>query len=99
MTVVYQLEDLELEFEWDELKARRNFDKHGVLFREAAEVFLDPFQQWLEASRNEEHRDAIIGYSRAKRLLLVVYVERDVRIRLISARPATRQERRRYEEA
>jgi uncharacterized DUF497 family protein len=99
MTVVYQLEDLDIEFEWDELKARRNLDKHGVPFTEAAEVFLDPFQQWLDASRNDEQRDAIVGFSRAKRFLVVVYIERGVRTRIISARPATRQERRYYEEA
>ncbi len=48
---------------------------------------------------DDEQRDFIIGYSLAQRLLLVVYLERGVRTRIISARPATRQERKLYEEA
>lgn len=97
MDMVYRLQGVE--FEWDENKARSNIEKHGVTFEEAAEVFFDPFYQEGDASVNEEQRDFIIGYSLVQRLLLVVYTERGERTRLISARPATRPERKLYEEA
>jgi uncharacterized DUF497 family protein len=70
-----------------------------VTFEEAAEVFFDPFYQTGDASANNEQRDFMIGYSLSERLLLVVYVERRERIRIISARVATRAERKLYEQA
>ena len=97
MNIVYQLQGIE--FEWDEDKAQSNVEDHGVTFEEAAEVFFDPFYQGGDASRDDEQRDFIIGYSLAQRLLLVVYLERGARTRITSARPATRQERKLYEEA
>jgi hypothetical protein len=97
MDSVYRLQGIE--FEWDENKARSNIEKHGVTFEEAAEVFFDPFYQTGDATANNEQRDLIIGYSLAQRLLLVVYVERGRRTRIISARPATRAERKLYEQA
>lgn len=87
-------------FEWDENKAQSNFEKHGVTFEEAAEVFFDPFYQTGDTSGdNDEQRDFIIGYSLSQRLLLVVYKERGKQTRIISARPATRAERKLYEQA
>jgi len=101
MDIVYRLQDIE--FEWDENKARSNYEKHGVTFEEAAEVFFDPFYQSGDATPNptfnREQRDFTIGYSLEQRLLLVVYVERVKRTRIISARPATRTERKLYEES
>jgi len=97
MDIVYRLQGLE--FGWDEDKARRNVEKHGVTFEEAAEAFFDPFYQTGDASVNDELRDFILGYSLAQRLLLVIYTERGERTRIISARPATRAERKLYEEA
>lgn len=98
MDVVFRLQNLE--FEWDEQKASRNFDKHGVAFAEAAEAFLDPFFQTGDATVDErEAREFVLGYSQSARLLLVVYVERGVRTRIISARLATRAERKLYEES
>ena len=97
MDIVYRLQGIG--FEWDENKAQSNIEKHGVTFEEAAEVFFDPFYQEGDASVNEEQRDFIIGYSPVQRVLLVVYTERSERTRLISARPATRPERKLYEEA
>ena len=97
MDSVYRLQGIE--FEWDENKARSNIEKHGVTFEEAGEVFFDPFYQTGDASASNEQRDFIIGYSLAQRLLLVVYVERGRRTRIISARPATRAERKLYEQA
>lgn len=86
-------------FEWDDNKAQTNIEKHGVTFEEAAEVFLDPFYQMGDASASNEQRNFIIGYSLEQRLLLVVYIERGHRTRIISARPATRTERKLYEES
>ena len=86
-------------FEWDEQKALSNIEKHGVTFQEAAGVFFDPFFQEGDASTSDEARSFILGYSEAQRLLLVVHVERGEGTRIISARQATRHERRLYEEA
>lgn len=97
MDIAYRLEGFE--FEWDATKARSNFEKHGVTFEEAAEVFLDPFHVLGEASANNEEREFVLGYSLAERLLLVVHIDRDRRIRIISARVATRPERRLYEQS
>ncbi|WP_309228807.1 BrnT family toxin [Microcoleus sp. FACHB-831] len=78
----------------------RHREKHGVTFEEAAEVFFDPFYQEGDAtSNNYEERDFIIGYSLSQRLLLVAYLERYGRNRIVSARPATRAERKLYEQA
>ncbi len=87
-----------IEFEWDEEKARSNAEKHGVTFEEAVEVFFDPFYQEGDVSVSDEQRDFIMGYSLSQRLLLVVYTHRGERTRIISARSATRSERKLYEE-
>ncbi|MBD1934823.1 MULTISPECIES: BrnT family toxin [Cyanophyceae] len=97
MDIIYRLQGVE--FEWDENKAQSNIEKHDVTFEEAAEVFFDPFYQVGDATANEEQRDFILGYSLSQRLLFVVYIERGRRTRLISARPATRTERKLYEDA
>jgi uncharacterized DUF497 family protein len=88
-------------FEWDDEKAQLNRAQHGVTFEEAAEVFFDPFYQYGDATPAsvQEQRDFILGYSVALRLLLVVSTERGDRTRIISARPATRDERKLYESA
>ena len=96
MDSVYGLQGVE--FEWDTNKFQSNLEKHGVSFEEAAEVFFDPFYQEGDATANDEQRNFILGYSRTQRLLLVVYVERSLRIRIISSRPATRTERKLYEQ-
>jgi uncharacterized protein len=97
MNVVYQRQGAE--FEWDSDKARINLRKHGVAFEEAVDVFFDPFHQTGDATVGSEERDFVIGYSLAQRVLLVVYVERGKITRIISARHATRHERKLYEEA
>lgn len=89
-----------MKFEWDELKARANLRKHAVSFREARTVFLDGLAA-IHAdpdSSREERREIIVGHSAAGRLLVVSFTERGDRLRLISAREATRHERRDYEE-
>ena len=86
-------------FVWNEEKAWSNTSKHdNVTFQQAAEVFFDPFLIVVDASRNDEARDAIIGMDRRWNLLYVVHIERnDDVIRIISARKATRKEREDYE--
>ena len=70
----------------------------GMMFEQAAEAFFDPFLKVVEASRNEEARDAILGMDTRWNLLFVVHIElEEDAIRLISARKATRQERDDYE--
>jgi len=74
-------------FCWDEVKATENELKHGISFKEAVTVFDDPLFVLQDASRNEEQRDAAIGFSDAGRLLIVVHIEVDAEfIRIISAR-------------
>ena len=81
-------------FVWDEEKARTNEARHGVTFPNAAEVFFDPLFTLVDADRNEESRDAVVGYDTRGRLLFVVHVEFEgMHIRIISARKATAQER------
>jgi uncharacterized DUF497 family protein len=98
MEVSYILQGVQ--FEWDDDKAQSNIQKHGVTFEEAAETFFDPFHQTGDASVDDkEDRDFIIGYTFSQRLLLAVYTERRDKTRIISARAATRAERKVYEEA
>ncbi|HEY5866792.1 MAG TPA: BrnT family toxin [Candidatus Tectomicrobia bacterium] len=90
---------VDLQFEWDDDKAASNLEKHGVSFEEATTVFRDPFALIFddEAHTIEEQREIIIGHSTRNRLLLVCFTERGARLRIFSARPATRKERQDYE--
>jgi uncharacterized protein len=87
-------------FVWNDEKARINPTNHdGITFQQAAEAFFDPFLVVVDASRNEEARDAVIGLDARWNLLYVVHIEHeDNVIRIISARKATRQERVQYED-
>jgi uncharacterized DUF497 family protein len=91
---------MSLQFEWDEDKAASNQKKHGVTFEEAATVFADPLGAIFddEAHSEEEQREIIVGHSANNQLLLVSFTERAGGIRIISARRATKRERRDYEE-
>jgi uncharacterized DUF497 family protein len=84
-------------FEWDDAKATENLRKHRVSFAQAAAVFLDPFAvEWVDAREAYgEERLILLGMSAAQ-LLSVVYTERADRIRIISARRATRYEQAYY---
>jgi hypothetical protein len=85
-------------FEWDPSKAASNRRKHGVAFEEAAECFEDPLALVLDEPGDPE-RLILIGESKRRRLVFTVDVEKTTAtIRIISARLATRRERRRYEE-
>lgn len=91
---------MSLELEWDPKKAVANHHKHGVTFEEAATVFGDPLAAVFADEDHSilERREIMIGHSQSRRLLLVAFTERSGRIRVISARRATKQERREYEE-
>ncbi len=86
-------------FTWNDRKAAANPKKHdGITFEKATEVFFDPFFKVVDAGRNQEARDAVIGYDESGRLLFVVHIEvEDEVIRLISARKATITERNVYD--
>ena len=87
-----------VDFSWDERKAAANLKKHGVSFGEAATVFADPLALAIDDVEDPE-RTLLLGMSDRQRLLLVVHAELDEStIRIISARRASSQERRRYEE-
>jgi uncharacterized DUF497 family protein len=87
-----------VEFEWDEEKYAVNLRKHGVKFEEAAQVFFDPLSIYDDASVEGEQREYVLGFSYSAKMLFVVFVERGVRTRIISARPATSHERNDYAE-
>lgn len=87
-------------FQWDGHKARDNCAKHGVSFEEAMTVFGDALgrivrDEWHSVG---EQRFLIVGESVRRRLLVVMFTERGDAIRIVSARKATRRERRDYEE-
>jgi uncharacterized DUF497 family protein len=87
-----------MRFEWDPKKAQANKRKHGVTFEEAATCFSDEHARFYEETEHPE-RFILIGVSTEHRLIFIVHAElENDRIRLISARLATRPERRRYEE-
>jgi hypothetical protein len=89
-----------VKFEWDRKKAAANLQKHGVSFEEAAAVFGDPFAGTIPdpTHSTEEARFVTIGMTPAQRLIVVVHTDRDGQVRIISARPATRAEKKRHEE-
>ena len=91
---------MSLLFEWDSAKARANIEKHGITFDEAATAFEDPLSLTIPdpLHSEKEERFVLIGGSHRSRLLVVVHTDRGDRIRIISARLATRRERRNHEE-
>jgi uncharacterized DUF497 family protein len=85
-------------FTWDARKAARNLKKHGVSFEEAATAFDDPLGAYF-ADQLHEDRFILIGYSRRQRIIYVVYAEVTLEaIRIISARKATRHEKKHYQD-
>lgn len=91
---------MEYNFEWDPQKAASNLKDHGVSFEEAITVFGDLLSMNMSDPDHSEgeQRFIVLGNSTRSRLVVVSYIERPPRTRLISARLATRQERRQYEE-
>ncbi|MGH8646657.1 MAG: BrnT family toxin [Gammaproteobacteria bacterium] len=88
-----------MQFEWDREKAKRNLRKHRVSFDEAVTVFYDPLSATFDDPDHSvgERRFITVGYSARGRLLAVSHTERGKAVRIISARPATRHERKRHE--
>jgi uncharacterized DUF497 family protein len=91
---------MSLVFEWHPAKAASNLSRHSVAFDEAATVFADPLARiFNDPDHSEaEAREVIVGHSVTQRLLVVSFRARRDSIRIISARKATRRERRDYEE-
>lgn len=89
-----------MKFEWNPEKANINLKKHGISFQESTTVFNDALSMTFPDPAHSigECRYVIIGISGLGQLLVVSHVDRDSRTRIISARKATRQERRFYEE-
>lgn len=89
-----------MQFEWNTEKAKANLKNHNVSFDEAQTVFDDPlFIIFADPDHSfEENRFIVMGESNQNRLLVVSYTERPPKTRLISARTATRAERKKYEE-
>jgi uncharacterized protein len=90
----------ELKFEWSLEKAKINRQKHGASFEEAMTVFRDVLSRTIADPDHsgDEQRFVTLGLSSRRRLLAVIHTDSGKRIRLISARRATRAERRTYEE-
>ena len=88
------------QFEWDPKKAKSNEAKHAVSFEEAITVFADPLARIFDDPEHSEgeRREIIVGHSSGRRLILVSFTGTDDNIRLLSARKATREERKDYEE-
>ena len=88
-----------LTFEWDSRKARSNIAKHGVTFEEASTVFADSLSLTIPdpVHSESEQRYVTMGRAFTGKLLVVAHTDRGDNIRLISARRASRRERRSYE--
>jgi uncharacterized protein len=89
-----------IEFEWDSAKADADLKEHGVSFDEATTVFRDTLSITIVDPDHSDSEDRFIdiGMSHRGQLLVVSYTERKDKIRIISARRATRAERKSYEE-
>jgi uncharacterized protein len=87
-------------FEWDADKAKKNIKVHGVSFDEASTAFRDALSLTIHdpLHSDEEERFILIGNSYKNRPLVVVHTEKGNKIRIISARKATKKERKQYEE-
>ena len=92
---------MHLTFEWDQRKATANARMHAVSFEEGATAFADPLSITVDDpdhSTPNDQRYILLGMSHRNRLLVVIHVERGDNLRIVSARLATRHERKTYEE-
>jgi len=91
---------MSLRFEWDPKKAETNQTKNHVSFKEALTVFADPLARIFPDEEHSvaESREIIFGHSDSNQLILVNFTGIDDRVRIFSARKATRRERKDYEE-
>ena len=95
---------LNYNFEWDPLKARKNYQKHKISFERASEIFLDPIALSIYDKEHSitEGRWITIGKTKSKIIIVVVHTfqeiqEDNIHIRLISARKATKNEKKQYQ--
>ena len=90
-----------LKFEWDRRKSVLNIKKHGVSFEDAATAFGDPLSVTIHDPKHsdDEDRFLLLGETQDKKLVVVAHTDRKDTIRLINARPATRQERKDHEKS
>jgi uncharacterized DUF497 family protein len=88
-----------MRFEWGPQKAKQNSKKHGVSFDEAVTTFYDPLSATFDDPDHSvgEQRYITIGFSSKNRLIVVAHTDRGNNTRIISARPASGQERKRHE--
>ena len=88
-----------LRFVWDPKKDAANERKHGLSFQAATAAFQDPFAVLHDDPDHSdgERREILVGHDAVGRLLLVVFTEQEDRIRIITARRATKHERKAYE--
>lgn len=97
----YNIITMSIKFTWDENKNKSNIIKHNVNFDEAKSVFYDDNARTIHDpdSSNIEDRFLILGFSKYLNLLVVVHCfrDRDNEIRIISARKATKSERKQYQ--
>ena len=86
-------------FEWDPVKEKTNIGKHKITFTEAKSVFLDEFARIFPDHEHSdfEYREIIFGFSDKNRLLIVNFIERNDKIRIISSRKVNSKERALYE--
>ncbi len=89
-----------MDFEWDQIKESANQKKHGISFNEASEVFSDEYSSCIPDPDHSygEERFLLFGISLKGNYFVVSFVERIAAVRIISARPMTRQERKAYEQ-
>jgi len=89
-------------FEWDQWNVQKNEDKHGVSTTEAESVFFDSAYKLFEDVKHSspsEMRYVLFGRSLENRILMISFTKREGRVRIISARPASRKERNLYEQS
>lgn len=88
------------DFEWDDHKNKRNIENHGIRFEDAIKIFDRPVLTNIDSRTDYgETREISLGLLHGIVVVMVVHTERNGRTRIISARKATKKERRRYEEA
>lgn len=86
-------------FVWDEAKRKSNLKKHGLDFKDATLVYDNPDKCTYESSREGEHRWMDIALAVIQgQLLTLIYTRREHDVRVISFRPASREERKQYEQ-
>jgi hypothetical protein len=91
---------MSLNFEWDEDKAEKNLQKHGISFHEAQDVFYDFSASIFNDDKHSksEKRELIIGFSKIGRLLIVCFTLREDKIGIINARLTNKIERKKHED-